>query len=52
MEILKTHLFLSRLWTRKEKEIAVVSHSGFLHGALSSLGKDCHDDIKKELSRQ
>ncbi|EOA31217.1 hypothetical protein CARUB_v10014383mg [Capsella rubella] len=42
--------FIKWLWTRKEKEIAVVSHSGFLHGMLNSFGKDCADDIKKELS--
>ncbi|CAA7027434.1 unnamed protein product [Microthlaspi erraticum] len=42
--------FINWLWTRKEKEIAVVSHSGFLHGALSSFGKDCSEDVKKELS--
>uniref|UniRef100_A0A1J3GB63 Phosphoglycerate mutase-like protein n=3 Tax=Noccaea caerulescens TaxID=107243 RepID=A0A1J3GB63_NOCCA len=42
--------FINWLWTRKEKEIAIVSHSGFLHGVLSSFGKDCNDDIKKELS--
>ncbi|XP_010520821.1 PREDICTED: phosphoglycerate mutase-like protein [Tarenaya hassleriana] len=42
--------FINWLWTRKEKEIAVVSHSGFLHGLLSSFGDDCHTDIKKEMS--
>ncbi|CAE5986136.1 unnamed protein product [Arabidopsis arenosa] len=42
--------FIKWIWTRKEKEIAIVSHSGFLHGLLSSFGKDCCDDIKKELS--
>lgn len=42
--------FINWLWTRKEKEIAIVSHSGFLHGLLSSFGKDCVEDIKKELS--
>ncbi|KAL1188481.1 Phosphoglycerate mutase-like protein [Cardamine amara subsp. amara] len=42
--------FIKWLWTRKEKEIAIVSHSGFLHGLLSSFGKDCVDDIKKQLS--
>lgn len=42
--------FIKWIWTRKEKEIAIVSHSGFLHGLLSSFGKDCCDDLKKELS--
>ncbi|XP_028100641.1 phosphoglycerate mutase-like protein 1 isoform X1 [Camellia sinensis] len=38
-----------RLWTRKEKEIAVVTHSGFLIHTLSAFGNDCHPDIKSEL---
>ncbi|CAN8253589.1 unnamed protein product [Cochlearia groenlandica] len=42
--------FINWLWTRKEKEIAIVSHSGFLHGLLSSFGKDCVAEIKEELS--
>ncbi|ESQ43701.1 hypothetical protein EUTSA_v10014382mg [Eutrema salsugineum] len=42
--------FINWLWTRKETEIAIVSHSGFLHGVLSSFGKDCIDEIKEELS--
>ncbi|RYR42147.1 hypothetical protein Ahy_A08g038606 isoform A [Arachis hypogaea] len=38
-----------KLWKRKEKEIAVVSHSGFLFHALSSFGNDCHPTIKSEI---
>ncbi|MCL7037774.1 hypothetical protein MKW94_025083 [Papaver nudicaule] len=34
--------FINWLWTRKEKEIAVVTHSGFLFHTLSAFGKDCH----------
>ncbi|KAJ4838054.1 hypothetical protein Tsubulata_047040 [Turnera subulata] len=41
--------FLNWLWTRKEKEIAVVSHSGFLYHTLSAFGNDCHPTIKKEI---
>ncbi|CAL5332615.1 unnamed protein product [Camellia sinensis] len=40
---------LNWLWTRKEKEIAVVTHSGFLIHTLSAFGNDCHPDIKSEL---
>ncbi|KAL4029600.1 hypothetical protein IC575_007820 [Cucumis melo] len=43
--------FLKWLWTRKEKEIAVVSHSGFLFHALSAFGKDCHPSIKDEICK-
>ncbi|KAL7218064.1 hypothetical protein ACSBR2_011352 [Camellia fascicularis] len=38
------------LWTREEKEIAIVTHSGFLFHALSAVGNDCHPLIKKEIS--
>ncbi|WJX42105.1 hypothetical protein P8452_29376 [Trifolium repens] len=41
--------FLEWLWTRKEKEIAVVSHSGFLFHTLSSFGNDCHPNVKNEI---
>ncbi|MED6216767.1 hypothetical protein PIB30_010795 [Stylosanthes scabra] len=41
--------FFEWLWTRKEKEIALVSHSGFLFHALSSFGNDCHPTIKSEI---
>lgn len=42
---------LNWLWTRKEKEIAVVTHSGFLIHTLSAFGNDCHPDIKSELCK-
>ncbi|KAJ0087283.1 hypothetical protein Patl1_08721 [Pistacia atlantica] len=38
--------FINWLWTRKEKEIAVVTHSGFLYHTLSAFGNDCHPSIK------
>ncbi|XP_010523258.1 PREDICTED: phosphoglycerate mutase-like protein [Tarenaya hassleriana] len=42
--------FINWLWTRKETEIVVVSHRGFLRALLSSFGNDCHTDTKKEMS--
>ncbi|KAJ8762470.1 hypothetical protein K2173_007909 [Erythroxylum novogranatense] len=41
--------FFKWLWTRKEKEIAVVSHSGFLYHSLSHFGNDCHQSVKSEI---
>ncbi|CAN1341135.1 Phosphoglycerate mutase-like protein 1 [Linum perenne] len=41
--------FFNWLWTRKEKEIAVVSHSGFLYHALSHFGNDCDPTVKSEI---
>ncbi|CAI8599918.1 unnamed protein product [Vicia faba] len=41
--------FLEWLWTRKEKEIAVVTHSGFLFHTLSAFGNDCHPNVKSEI---
>lgn len=41
--------FLKWLWTRKEKEIAIVSHSGFLFHTLSAFGKDCNQSVKDEI---
>ncbi|XP_031391008.1 phosphoglycerate mutase-like protein 1 isoform X2 [Punica granatum] len=41
--------FFNWLWTRKEKEIAIVTHSGFLFHTLSSLGNDCNPSVKKEI---
>lgn len=41
-----------RLWTRKEKEIAVVTHSGFLYHALSAFGNDCDPTVKGEICKQ
>ncbi|CAL5379327.1 unnamed protein product [Camellia sinensis] len=44
--------FMNWLWTRKEKEMAIVTHSGFLFHALSAVGNDCHPLIKKEISKR
>ncbi|KAL0365242.1 UNVERIFIED_CONTAM: Phosphoglycerate mutase-like protein 1 [Sesamum angustifolium] len=38
------------LFTRKEKEIAIVTHSGFLFHTLAAFGNDCHPLVKKEIS--
>ncbi|KAG2703987.1 hypothetical protein I3760_06G162400 [Carya illinoinensis] len=43
--------FLKWLWTRKEKEIAIVTHSGFLFHTLSLFGNDCQPLIKKEICK-
>ncbi|GMN40206.1 hypothetical protein TIFTF001_009441 [Ficus carica] len=44
------HLFVStRLWTREEKEIAIVSHSGFLYHTLSKFGDDRHATLTSEI---
>ncbi|EFH40162.1 predicted protein, partial [Arabidopsis lyrata subsp. lyrata] len=37
------------LWTRKEKEIAIVTHCGFLFHTLNALQNECHPDVKKEI---
>lgn len=39
------------MWTRKEKEIAVVTHSGFLFHTLTAFGNDCHPLVKKEICK-
>ncbi|XP_011652599.1 phosphoglycerate mutase-like protein 1 isoform X1 [Cucumis sativus] len=44
-------MFLKWLWTRKEKEIAVVSHCGFLFHVLSVFGDDCHRSIEDEICK-
>ncbi|RDX68480.1 Phosphoglycerate mutase-like protein 1 [Mucuna pruriens] len=40
-----------KLWTRKEKEIAVVTHSSFLFNTLRAFGNDCHPNIKSEICK-
>ncbi|KAF5731891.1 phosphoglycerate mutase-like protein 1 isoform X1 [Tripterygium wilfordii] len=44
--------FMNWLWTRKEKEIAIVTHSGFLCHTLSAFGNDCHPFVKREISKR
>ncbi|KAK4560027.1 hypothetical protein RGQ29_008996 [Quercus rubra] len=41
--------FLKWLWTRKEKEIAIVSHNRFLSHTLGAFGNDCHPSVKREI---
>ncbi|XXG49042.1 hypothetical protein AAC387_Pa02g3329 [Persea americana] len=43
--------FINWLWTRKEKEIVIVTHSGFLSDTLEGFGNDCHPSVKKEISQ-
>ncbi|AQK42491.1 Phosphoglycerate mutase-like protein [Zea mays] len=43
--------FMDWLWTREEKEIAIVSHSGFLFHTLSMYSKECHPTISDEVSK-
>ncbi|KAK1369669.1 phosphoglycerate mutase-like protein 1 [Heracleum sosnowskyi] len=43
--------FLNWLWTRKEKEIAIVTHSGFLFHTLKEFGKDCNPLMRKEICK-
>ncbi|KAL3845750.1 hypothetical protein ACJIZ3_003153 [Penstemon smallii] len=43
--------FLNWLWTRKEKEIAVITHSAFLLHTLDAFGDDCHPSVKSEICR-
>ncbi|CAK7347309.1 unnamed protein product [Dovyalis caffra] len=41
--------FMSWLWTRPEKEIAVVTHHRFLQHTLNALGNDCHPSVKNKI---
>ncbi|KAI3933111.1 hypothetical protein MKW92_002267 [Papaver armeniacum] len=41
--------FINWLWTRKEKEIAIVTHRAFLRQTLAELGDDCHPTVQKEI---
>ncbi|XP_056173154.1 phosphoglycerate mutase-like protein 1 [Syzygium oleosum] len=43
--------FWNWLWTREEKEIAIVTHGGFLFYALSAFGNDCHPSVKSEMCK-
>lgn len=43
--------FLNWLWTRKEKEIAIVTHSGFLFHTLKVFGYDRHPLMRKEICK-
>ncbi|GLJ30060.1 hypothetical protein SUGI_0594470 [Cryptomeria japonica] len=41
--------FYNWLWTRKEKEIAIVSHGGFLRHTLALFGVDCDPSVRNEI---
>ncbi|KAG2564565.1 phosphoglycerate mutase-like protein 1 isoform X2 [Panicum virgatum] len=43
--------FFDWLWTREEKEIAIVSHSGFLYHTLSTYSKECHPTVRDEVGK-
>merc|ERR1711915_747532 len=43
--------FMNWLLTRKEKEIAVFSHSSFLIHTLGLFGNDCHSLLRKEIHK-
>ncbi|KAJ6809614.1 phosphoglycerate mutase-like protein 1 isoform X1 [Iris pallida] len=43
--------FIDWLWTRKEKEIAIVTHSGFLFHTLQRFGNGCHPSVRDEISK-
>ncbi|GAB4852475.1 hypothetical protein Ancab_016689 [Ancistrocladus abbreviatus] len=43
--------FMSWLRTRKEKEIAVVTHSAFLFHTLREFGNRCHPSMKTEICK-
>lgn len=43
--------FMKWLWTRKEKEIAIVTHSAFLFQTLPELGYDGHPSTKNEICK-
>nr|XP_043615387.1 phosphoglycerate mutase-like protein isoform X2 [Erigeron canadensis] len=43
--------FMKWLLTREEKEIAVVTHSGFLFHTLCAYGDDLHPTLKKEMTK-
>ncbi|XP_039139132.1 phosphoglycerate mutase-like protein 1 isoform X2 [Dioscorea cayenensis subsp. rotundata] len=43
--------FINWLWTRPEKEIAIVTHSAFLECTLQMFGNDCHPSIKNEINK-
>ena len=39
-----------RLWTREEREIAIVTHSGLLCHTLRMYSKECHTTVRQEVS--
>ncbi|KAL6885539.1 hypothetical protein ACP4OV_010318 [Aristida adscensionis] len=43
--------FIDWLWTREEKEIAVVTHSGLLCHTLRKYSSECHPTVRQEVSK-
>ncbi|KAL7116902.1 hypothetical protein ACP275_03G035400 [Erythranthe tilingii] len=43
--------FLNWLWSREEREIAVVTHSALLMHTLTAFGDDCHPSVKAEICK-
>ncbi|KAJ1269778.1 hypothetical protein BS78_06G003100 [Paspalum vaginatum] len=43
--------FIDWLWTREEKEIAIVTHSGLLSHTLRMYSKECHPTVRHEVSK-
>lgn len=43
--------FIDWLWTREEKEIAIVTHSGLLCHTLRMYSKECHPTVRHEVSK-
>ncbi|KAL7154849.1 hypothetical protein ABFS83_03G031300 [Erythranthe nasuta] len=43
--------FMKWLWTREEREIAVVTHSALLLHTLAAFGDDCHSCVKNEICK-
>ncbi|KAG5251081.1 phosphoglycerate mutase protein [Salix suchowensis] len=44
--------FMSWLWTRPEKEIAIVTHHRFLQHTLNALSNDCHPSVKNKMCKK
>ncbi|CAL5034138.1 unnamed protein product [Urochloa decumbens] len=44
--------FMDWLWTRKEKEIAIVTHSVLLQDTLRMYSKECHPTIRHEVVKR
>ncbi|WVZ83094.1 hypothetical protein U9M48_030274 [Paspalum notatum var. saurae] len=43
--------FIDWLWTREEKEIAIVTHSDLLCHTLNMYGKECHPTVRHEVNK-
>ncbi|KAJ6391382.1 hypothetical protein OIU77_025375, partial [Salix suchowensis] len=44
--------FMRWLWTRPEKEIAIVTHHRFLQHTLNALSNDCHPSVKNKMCKK